>query len=98
MGKKSAGKSTALTIAPPAPVALEGEYLGGEKELIFEPIPHNDPKAIADAVNEWRESRPAIAEMNQRLLALEEKLESLIAAWSEPDEAAADGGEDANQH
>jgi hypothetical protein len=103
MGKKN---RTELAIAGPAPVALQGEVVDAEGE-VFEPIPYNDQKAIADEVNrltqvvdelEGREgviSPPDhiadVAACNARIDELETKLERLLSTWEDPDATVGEG-------
>ena len=68
----------------PAPAVLEGEYLPPEKALKLEPIPHNDSKALADAVNDLREKQAGegesddeVSNLRERVSEIEEKLERL---------------------
>jgi outer membrane murein-binding lipoprotein Lpp len=90
--------STALRVPAAPPAALEGEYLPPENAPKLEPIPHNDYKAIADAVNEMRENSASetsddlaekFATLQGQVTELEQKVETFADALNESRENAA---------
>jgi hypothetical protein len=112
MRRNQVVKPLAIQVAPAAPlapVALEGEIMEPEK---FEPIPHNDQKAIGDAVNHLLENfspdtASRVTELEERntsletrISELEQKMERLLDVWGDPDSEAGDkgAGGDADKH